>query len=67
MIFYNVIIKNHEKINIYFKSKLFFWLFSKSSKPGGSSVKWTGVQLSGKTHYGTLAFESADLSFSDEN
>ena len=31
-----------------------------------SSVKWTGVQLSGKSHYGTLSFKSADLSFSDE-
>ncbi len=31
-----------------------------------SSVKWTGVQLSGKSHYGTLLFKSADLSFSDE-
>lgn len=31
-----------------------------------SSVKWTGVQLSGKKHYGTLSFESADLSFSED-
>ena len=31
-----------------------------------SSVKWTGVQLSGKSHYGTLSFKSADLTFSDK-
>ena len=31
-----------------------------------SYVKWTGVQLSGKSHYGTLSFKSADLTFSDE-
>ena len=31
-----------------------------------STVKWTGEQLSGKSHYGTLSFKSAELSFSDE-
>ena len=31
-----------------------------------SSVKWTGRQLSGKSHYGTLSFKSANISFSDE-
>ena len=28
-----------------------------------SSVKWTGTQISGKSHYGTLSFKSADVSF----
>ena len=30
-----------------------------------SFVKWTGTQLSGKSHYGTLSFKSAGLKFSD--
>ncbi len=28
-----------------------------------SSVKWTGTQISGKSHYGSLSFKSADVSF----
>ena len=28
-----------------------------------SSVKWTGTQISGKSHYGSLSFKSADISF----
>jgi len=30
-----------------------------------SFLKWTGTQLSGKSHYGTLSFKSAGLKFSD--
>ena len=30
-----------------------------------SSVKWTGTQISGKSHYGTLSFKSADLKLED--
>jgi len=30
---------------------------------GNSSVKWTGTQISGKSHYGSLSFKSADVSF----
>ena len=31
-----------------------------------SFVKWTGTQLSGKSHYGTLSFKSASLTFNDD-
>ena len=52
---------------IYILSLSCFFSFSQNQvNLEESSVKWTGVQLSGKTHYGTLAFKSADLSFSDE-
>ena len=30
-----------------------------------SSVKWTGNQISGKSHFGTLSFESANLNFTN--
>ena len=30
-----------------------------------SSVKWTGNQISGKSHFGTLTFESAKLTFTN--
>ena len=32
-----------------------------------SSVKWTGNQISGKSHFGTLSFESAKLSFTNND
>ena len=32
-----------------------------------SSVKWTGNQISGKSHFGTLFFESAKLIFTDND
>ena len=52
---------------IYILSLSCFFSFSQNQvNLEESSVKWTGVQLSGKKHYGTLTFESADLSFSDE-
>tara|TARA_S200000501_G_scaffold275207_1_gene258981 strand:+ start:3259 stop:3819 length:561 start_codon:yes stop_codon:yes gene_type:complete len=52
---------------IYFLSLSCFFGFSQNQvNLKESSVKWTGVQLSGKSHYGTLSFKSADLSFSDE-
>ena len=52
---------------IYFLTLSCFFGFSQSQvNLEESSVKWTGVQLSGKSHYGTLSFKSADLSFSDE-
>ena len=52
---------------IYFLTLSCFFGFSQSQvNLEDSSVKWTGVQLSGKSHYGTLSFKSADLSFSDE-
>ena len=51
---------------IYFLTLSCFFGFSQSQvNLEESSVKWTGVQLSGKTHYGTLAFESAYLSFNE--
>ena len=51
---------------IYFLTLNCFFGFSQSQvNMEESSVKWTGVQLSGKIHYGTLAFESADLSFNE--
>ena len=52
---------------IYFLSLSCFFGFSQNQvNLEESSVKWTGEQLSGKSHYGTLSFKSADLSFSDE-
>tara|TARA_B000000441_G_C21730115_1_gene345637 strand:+ start:976 stop:1536 length:561 start_codon:yes stop_codon:yes gene_type:complete len=52
---------------IYFLSLSCFFGFSQNQvNLEESSVKWTGVQLSGKSHYGSLSFKSADLTFSDE-
>ena len=52
---------------IYFLSLSCFFGFSQNQvNLQESSVKWTGVQLSGKSHYGTLSFKSADLTFSDD-
>ena len=52
---------------IYFLSLSCFFGFSQNQiNLEESSVKWTGVQLSGKSHYGSLAFKSADLSFSED-
>lgn len=66
MIFYVMIIKIMKKL-IYFLSLSCFFSFSQNQvNLEESSVKWTGVQLSGKSHYGTLSFKSADLSFSNE-
>ena len=51
---------------IYFLSLSCFFGFSqKQVSLEESYVKWTGKQLSGKSHYGTLSFDSADLSFSE--
>ena len=66
MIFYIILIKIMKKL-IYFLSLSCFFGFSQNQvNLKESSVKWTGEQLSGKAHYGTLSFKSADLSFSDE-
>ena len=52
---------------IYFLSLTCFFGFSQNQvNVEESSVKWTGTQLSGKSHYGTLSFKSADLSFSED-
>ena len=52
---------------IYFIALSCFFGFSQNQvNLEESSVKWTGKQLSGKSHYGTLSFKSAELSFSDE-
>ncbi len=52
---------------IYFLSlSCFFGISQNEVNLDKSSVKWTGVQLSGKSHYGTLSFESANLIFSGE-
>ena len=55
------------KIFIYLISLTCFFGFSQNQVSlEESSVKWTGVQLSGKSHYGTLSFKSADLTFKNE-
>tara|TARA_B100001564_G_scaffold272171_1_gene233813 strand:- start:328 stop:888 length:561 start_codon:yes stop_codon:yes gene_type:complete len=51
---------------VYFLSLTCFLSFSQNELSlEGSFVKWTGTQLSGKSHYGTLSFKSASLSFND--
>ena len=54
-----------KKLIYFFSLSCFFGFSQNQINLQESSVKWTGVQLSGKSHYGTLAFESADLSFSE--
>ena len=51
---------------VYFLSLTCLFGFSQNELSlEGSFVKWTGTQLSGKSHYGTLSFKSASLSFND--
>ena len=51
---------------VYFLSLACLFSFSQNEiNLDQSIVKWTGAQLSGKSHYGTLSFKSASLSFTD--
>ena len=66
MIFYLNIIKIMKKPIYIFILSCFFGFSQNQINLEESSVKWTGKQLSGKSHFGTLTFKSADVSFSGE-